>query len=139
MANNKLHSAKYQLVDYIEFFYKRNADYDVDYLVNNFFFDCITELQEVKAPNESEKQFFLDYSSDDKPIEVFVKKSLERFIVKFEKSRVKTGCTYNYTIVKKEVDSVENIFLGLEYSGNNDTDYKNFPSALALATFSVKK
>ncbi|MNS39082.1 hypothetical protein D3C72_713510 [compost metagenome] len=58
--------------------------------------------------------------------------------MKFEKTRVKQEGTFNYTIHKKEDDSVENIFLGLEYSGNNDTDYKNSPSALALATFSMK-
>ncbi|MCY1490945.1 hypothetical protein D3C87_67150 [compost metagenome] len=138
MADTKLHNAKDQLVDYIEFFYKRNKGYEVEYLVNNFFFDCITELRALKAPTAVEKRSFLEFSSDDKPTELFVKNSLKCFIMKFEKTRVKQEGTFNYTIHKKEDDSVENIFLGLEYSGNNDTDYKNSPSALALATFSMK-
>lgn len=138
MANYKLHNAKGQLVEYIEFFYKRNSDYDVEYLVNNFFFDCITELREVKSITKVEKKSFLEFSSENKPVEVYVKKSLESFMVKFEESRVEKGMSFKYTIPKKEKDSVENIFLGLEYSGNNDTDYKNPPSALSLATFSVK-
>lgn len=138
MANYKLHNAKDQLVEYIEFFYKRNSDYDVEYLVNNFFFDCITELREVKSITKVEKKSFLEFSSENKPVEVYVKKSLESFMVKFEESRVEKGMSFKYTIPKKEKDSVENIFLGLEYSGNNDTDYKNPPSALSLATFSVK-
>ncbi|MNS39081.1 hypothetical protein D3C72_713500 [compost metagenome] len=58
MADTKLHNAKDQLVDYIEFFYKRNKGYEVEYLVNNFFFDCITELRALKAPTSVERRYF---------------------------------------------------------------------------------
>lgn len=30
---------------------------------------------------------------------------------------------------------IENIFVGLKYTSNNDTSYDNLPSALSLATF----
>ncbi len=136
MDNEKLVTLKSNLIDFASFFYQRDNKYDVDYLMNNFLFDSITEMQEMHKMDEEQEKLFKDYQSEDKAAEVFIQNSLECFFAKFQESRADEP--YVYTIQAKNVNSLENIFLGLKYESNNDTDYKNAPSALALATFTVK-
>ncbi|MBL0048953.1 MAG: hypothetical protein IPP32_12750 [Bacteroidetes bacterium] len=134
MANEIILNAKKQFVAYIEKSFNINPNYRVDYLVNNFLFDSITLLRDIKVDG-FDKNLLLDYSSKNKKQEDFVKAALVEFTTQLYKSRAKTAL--RYTIPADELNSVDDIFLGLEFSGNNDTSYSNLPSALSLATFNV--
>lgn len=73
--------------------------------------------------------------------EDYVKK---RFCVKNYKEKFNKGLTpeeaYDEEFIKidsPKKDTVSDMFLGLEYSGVNDTDYTTIPSALTLDSFKI--
>lgn len=135
MTNQKLDMFKNNLIEYVTFCYNRNNGYKAESLVNNFLFDNITELRDLQLCDD-EKETFMEYVSKDPAVESFVKNSLDCFITKFAQSR--TEETQTYTDTPEPDASVASIFVGLKYHANNDTDYKNMPSALALAKFNTK-
>ena len=134
MANLKLSKFKSLLIEYLRYNYNKNPHYDIPYLIHNFLFDHITEIRSIKIA-ETEYQEFLSFQSDNDELKNFIYSSLQYFLEKYRSSL--SDKTIEYNIPKSTEPSVENIFIGLEYSGNNDTDYKNLPSALSLATFKV--
>lgn len=127
-------AAKKQLINYIEFCYNRNPDYEASFLVNNFLFDHITEIQDLEVTEEDTVPFF-KHTSANENLEKLIKSSLACFIEKYKASRADK--VREYQVPKSATGSLENIFTGLVYSGNNDTEYKNLPSALSLATFNI--
>ena len=134
MLPEKLDIAKKQLLEYVVYSFNRNPKSDSTHLVNTFLFDSITFLRDVQLSSE-EEEFFIHFIDNNANLEKFVTNSLHLFVELFKISRAKKNMRYKVSV--SEEPTVANIFLGLEYSGNNDTNYKNLPSALSLATFKV--
>ena len=134
MTNETILTIKEQFVIYVVKNFNRNPNYKIDYLVNNFLFESITLLRDIKV-DDIDENVLLEYSSSSQLKESFVKSALVEFVHQLYKSRAKNVLRYKVPV--DETNSVESIFLGLEFSGNNDTNYKDLPSALSLATFNI--
>ena len=131
--NTNLLEIKTQLIEYLKFFYDSKSDYNISYVINNFLFDYITELGSLEISQDEQRKFILYSSSDnDKEFELFIKKSLKKFLFEFEKSRLNTPIKFE---IPNNLKSP--IFAGLEYFGNNDADYTNLPSAFTLCSFVI--
>jgi len=135
MINQKLNTIKTNLVKYVAYCYQKDNNHEVDYVINNFLFDNITDLQDLQTLDEEQVKAFTDYSSEDQKIAAFVKNSLGCFVTKLADSRANEPVNYNLEIT--ETGFIENVFSGLKFYPNNNTDYKNLLSLLALSSFRI--
>lgn len=103
------------------------------FFLNNFLFAHITQLWDVAKWEiwPIIDQYIVTYN--------VVNNQLCDLLGEFKKQvdEIRLDEPIMYTITPEEKPTIDNIFLGLEYSSNNNSDYKNPPSALNLATYKI--
>lgn len=103
------------------------------FFLNDFLFDHITQLWGVAKWEiwPIINQYIVTYN--------VVNDQLYDLLGEFKKQIDETRLDepIMYTITPEEKLTVESIFLGLEYSSNNNSDYKDLPSAFNLATYKI--
>ena len=134
LNNRKLDQVKTQLIGFFEYCFYKKISSDYKHLVDSFLFDNITLLSDINL-KETDIDYFVKYSNDNSELEKYITDSLLFFIESLKETRKKRLSSYRIT--PQQETTVVSMFMGLTYSGNNDIDYRNVPSALSLATFHV--
>lgn len=103
------------------------------YFLNDFLFDHITQLWDVAKWEiwPIIDQYIVTYNAVDNQLYDL----LSEFKKQVDETRLDEPIMY--TITPEEKPTIDNIFLGLKSSSNNNSDYKNQPSAWNLATFKI--
>lgn len=135
-TRNNLNEVILKYISFIEACHEKGLGTDYEYLTDSFIFDNITYLSNnviSEADFKSIKQVGL--KGKDPKLKNDIKHGLNylsRSLQELKRKRVQRHIIYPIP-----APTVKSIFSGLEYSGNNDSSYKDVPSALALATFKV--
>lgn len=136
-TNKELNEVKTHFISFIEFCHTKGLDTDYQYLTDSFIFDNITLLSNAAIGEADFKNIASrpDIAGKDPQLKANIENSLQYFSRRLQE--LKNKRTEKHVINPLPVPTVKSMFTGLEYSGNNDSSYKDVPSALALATFKV--
>ena len=125
-------------IDNASFYFGKN-NIDSKYIATSFLIDnmhlfskmSLGDLDAYRDTNNLEE--LINEFSEEKGS--FIKSCFNDFYSELESTRLKLS--KEYILPASKVNNVKDMFLGLKYERNNNAEYKNCPSALSLATFTI--
>jgi len=136
MNDNKFEVLKNKFLKFLQFCINENINYKSEILVDDFVINNLSLLTHAELKDlPPYKSFCAIKSGAD---ETLVKLAEETLPILYNEIKIMLlDKPAPLQIVPEMQSSVECIFTGLEYSGNNDSSWQRGPSAYALATYNI--
>lgn len=127
---------KSQFVDYAMNCYKAGLLHDPIDFTDNYILDSLPVLKTLNVHEFKGRSIESIPEVGNEQVKSFLKDAIPYLFDEIKRITFKKAFQYDVPHVKET--SIQSIFTGLKPEGNNDADYQDVPSDLALATFGSK-